>query len=256
MKRGISDNMKMWLLIGLILLVGGIFFALFSWLFINHEWWIILVVAGVITLIVIMDWIGQKRNGRFVQVINKVLSIPLIIVYLFIGLMQPFIIIVGCYFLLALYAIGLPYLLLWVCSKTGWIELRLETIVFISFAFGAIICSTFSDITKWIIHNSPIKNRGEHKYEVYREQLAVYLTHPKNVVFLMYLIYFVYIGISGCLQIQNDSYLFSAELDAAVFKAFLLFIAFNNVRTKAKETNVDVKELYKRTLSLFTHDDE
>ena len=70
----------------------------------------------------------------------------------------------------------------------------------------------------------------------------------------MYLIYFLLLGISGFIQIQKGTYLISEGMDIAVLKAFLVFIAYTNMRTKAKDTDVDVKELFKKTLLLFVQD--
>lgn len=42
----------------------------------------------------------------------------------------------------------------------------------------------------------------------------------------------------------------------ADYGAFLVFIAFTNMRTKAKEAELDSKELLKQTLGLFVHDEK
>ena len=74
------------------------------------------------------------------------------------------------------------------------------------------------------------------------------------MMFLLYLLYFVFLGISGYLQIEKDCYLITQGIDTAVLKAFLVFIAFTNMRVKAKDAELDVRELYQRTLKLFVHD--
>lgn len=78
--------------------------------------------------------------------------------------------------------------------------------------------------------------------------------HPSNVVFVLFFLYLVFLAVSGFLQIQSDSYLVSKEYDAAVMKAFLVFIAFTNMRIKARDAEFDVKELLRKTLLLFVHD--
>ncbi len=256
MNRSISDNKKMYMLIGLILLVGGLFFGLFTWLLIMHKWWLLIIAVCFFVLMSISSWISRKWRGRFADIINKAISVPVVMVLFLIGIIQPFITIIGTFLFVALYAFGFPALILLICTKVGWLELRPETIAFVVIALGSMLCSTLYDVTKWIIRISPLKNWGEHKYESYREQLAIYLIHPNNVVFLMYLIYFVYLGVSGYIQIQNGTFVFSAEFDVAILRAFLVFIAYTNVRSKMKETEVDAKELLKRTLLLFVHDDE
>ena len=61
-------------------------------------------------------------------------------------------------------------------------------------------------------------------------------------------------AISGFVQIQDGGYLISEGGDAAVIKAFLVFIAFTNMRSKQKDAQMDVKELLQKTLLLFEHD--
>ena len=105
-----------------------------------------------------------------------------------------------------------------------------------------------------MIHYSPLRDWGNHEYESYKERLAIYLIHPSNVIFLLYLTYFVYLGVSGFLQIEKGNYLVSEGFDAAILKAFLVFIAFTNMKAKAKIAEVDAKEVFKQTMGLFVHD--
>ena len=76
----------------------------------------------------------------------------------------------------------------------------------------------------------------------------------QTTFYFLYLIYFAFLAVSGFLQIENENYLISQELDTAVLKAFLVFIAFTNMRTKAKETKVNIKDVFQRTLKLFVLD--
>jgi hypothetical protein len=66
----------------------------------------------------------------------------------------------------------------------------------------------------------------------------------------------VFLSVTGYLQIQSGGYLVSQGFDAAVLKAFIVFIAFTNMRTKAKDAELDSKELLKQTLGLFVHDEK
>ena len=125
--------------------------------------------------------------------------------------------------------------------------------VSVVFALGSILTSNYS-VTKNIIRHTPLKNWGNHTYESHRENLAFYLAHPSNMTFLMYFIYFVYLTISGYQFIQNEGYIISNEFDMSILKAFLVYIAFTNMRTKAKETEIKEKELLQRIAGLFEHD--
>ncbi len=73
-------------------------------------------------------------------------------------------------------------------------------------------------------------------------------------MFMLYLVYFVFLAISGYRQIQYGEYLISESFDGALLKAFLVYIAFTNMRAKASVAELDVKGLLQRTLLLFEHD--
>ena len=152
-----------------------------------------------------------------------------------------------------MFSFCVPAVILVGLSSVGWWTLKPETIAFIVLALGSVLCSTYS-VTKWIIRHSPLKNWGNHIYEGHREQLALYLAHPSNMVFILYLIYFVLLAISGYTLIQNGTYLISESYDMAILKAFLVFIAYTNMKVKAKETEVDAMELLQRISGLFEHD--
>ena len=109
-------------------------------------------------------------------------------------------------------------------------------------------------MSKFIIRHTPIRDWGNHTYESYREKLAFYLIHPSNIMFMLYLVYFVFLAISGYRQIQYGEYLISESFDGALLKAFLVYIAFTNMRAKASVAELDVKGLLQRTLLLFEHD--
>lgn len=122
-----------------------------------------------------------------------------------------------------MFAFGVPAVILTGMEHFGWIELKPETIAFLVISMGSVLSSTFT-VTKWIVKHTPLKNWGNHDYEAQREQLALYLAHPSNMIFLLYLAYFVILAVSGYLLIQNNSYMVSESFDMAVLKAFLVFI--------------------------------
>ena len=125
--------------------------------------------------------------------------------------------------------------------------------MFIALAIGSVLCVTHP-MTKWIIRCSPLKNWGNHEYDRHREQLAYYLVHPSNMEFLLYLIYFVLLAVSGYKLIQCDGSMLSESIDTAVLKVFLVFIAYTNMRVKGKETKIEAKELLQKISGLFVHD--
>lgn len=185
------------------------------------------------------------------RVINTLVSAPITVIVFVLGFVQPFITIVGTFFIVFLFSFGIVTFSLYGLSDICKWGLLPETICFISLSTGSIIISTSYATTMWIVRHSPNRDWKEHKFESYREQLAIYLIQPSNVVFLLYVAYFVFLAITGYLQIQKGEFLISMGYDNAVLKAFLVFIAYTNIRTKWKVAELDVKHILSHTLKLF-----
>lgn len=250
----LSNNTKLWFLILAILVVGGLSSMLLYWLVQELQWWLLLIILCYMGLYSLIVWISNKFENRFLNIIEKIISIPVAVSCFLIEISHPFMTIIGTYVFVALYAFVLPSFVLIGLSLVGWIDMKSETITFIIFTFGSILCSHSYNATKWIIHQTPLRDWGNHAFESYREALAVYLIHPTNMVFLLYLLYFVFLCMSGFMQIQYDGYLISKAFDGAILKAFLVFIAFSNMRVKSREAEVDAKVLLQKSLLLFEHD--
>ena len=250
----LSEKICLGLLLTTILVVGFLILVGFYWIMKNYIWQSLLIFVGYLFLYSLIGWIYLKWPVKILNAIRFSMSIPLEILNFLFRAISPFFTIVGTYLFVALFTFGVPAIILTGISRLGWIVLRPETITFIVFTIGSILCSNSYRCTKWIIHQTPLKDWGNHRYEAYREKLAIYLIHPSNVIYLLYLIYFIFLGVSGFLQIENGSYLISKDFDAAILKAFLVFMAFANMRTKSREAKADIKELLQQTLKLFVHD--
>ncbi len=253
-KFNLSYKAQFWLLVLAIVAVGGSAFAFSLWLVAKLKWWILLLICGFGAIYFLTKCVTNKAACEVSRVVERIISVPINAIYIVVGIVQPFITIVGTYFFLVLFAFGVPAIVLTFLSRIGWWVVKPETIAFIVIALGSILCAHSYRMTKWIVHQTPLRDWGNHRYESVREKLAVYLIHPSNVVFLLYLTYFVVLAFSGYLQIEKSAYLISETLDAAILKAFLVFIAFTNMRSKAKDAEMDSKELLKQMLGLFVHD--
>lgn len=253
-KIRLSDKAKLWLIMLAIVVIGGLAFAFSLWMVARLKWWTLLLIVGYVALYSFGGWVTNKVGGKVLKVVNYIISVPMVVVYALVGMVQPFITIVGTYFFVVMFAFGVPAILLIFLSKLEWLVFKPETIAFIVLALGSILCAHSYRTTKWMVHQTPLRDWGNHRYESFREELAVYLIHPSNVVFLLYLAYLVVLALSGYMQIENGSYLISESFDAAILKAFLVFIAFTNMRNKAKDAEIDTKQLLGKTMRLFVHD--
>lgn len=252
----LPERTKIGLLLFAVLLIGGALFGLFFWMFFKLQWWNLLVIVVFALWMAFSGWLCEHSKGKAMKVISSAVSVPLAIVFFLISFVQPFITIVGTYFFVAMFGFGVPALLLYGLNHALNLGLLPESIGFIAIAVGSILCSNSYGLTKMIVRWSPLRNNGEHRYEGFREKLAYYLIQPNNVVFLLYLVYFVLLAITGFMHIQYGKSLITEGYDAAILKAFLVFIAFTNMKTKAQNSDLDTQELLKQTLGLFVHDDE
>ena len=252
-KFKISEDTKLWLLIFTIIVIGGVTMAVVYWLIMRFKWWVLFLICIYLVFYKTIEWIARRMPGKIMETCKKIGYLPIVFLYIIYELVQPFITIIGLYFFIVLFAFGIPSLVTTCIKLMGWIVLKPETIVFVVLSLGSVLSSTYT-VTKWIIRHSPLKNWGDHEYEFHREQLALYLAHPSNMVFLNYLAYFMILTVSGYMLIQNNSYMVSECVDMAIIKAFLVYIAFTNMRMKAKETEVDVHVLLQQISKLFGQD--
>ena len=250
----LSDNASMGLLIAAVIIIGALPFVGFLWLATNFKWWHLWVIVGYLIVYKFTEWVYSKLPWKVLNVLIFVMSIPLAVLFLMAEFTQPFITIVGTYFFLVLFVFGVPASILVLLVQGGILDIRFSTIAFLVISFGSILCSHSFSMSKFLIRHTPIRDWGNHTYESYREKLAFYLIHPSNIMFMLYLVYFVFLAISGYRQIQYGDYLISESFDGALLKAFLVYIAFTNMRTKASVAEMDVKGLLQRTLLLFEHD--
>ena len=231
-------------------------FGGFTWIISNPKWWMLLIPVIFVFWTWLESWIGKHAKGKVMKVIHNFVSAPLVIVYIAVYSMTPIITIVGTIIFVVLFSFCTIALILIGLNYFFNLELQPETISFITITLASIVCSNSYRMTKKIVSCSPLRNRGEHRYEIYMEKLAYYLIHPSNIVFVLYLIYFVLLTIIGFMQIQHGSSLISEGYDEAILKAFLVFIAFTNMKSKAQDSDLEIHELLKLAIGLFKRDDE
>lgn len=186
--------------------------------------------------------------------IQKIIDFPLFVFGIIADLGQPFVVIIMS-LILPMVAVAAPLFIgISVVGLCIGNNLSYHTQLFILLTTSQIICVHVPSFTRWIIRNSPLKNWENHKYEKYREELALYITSPKSYNFIFSLIYVVFLALSAIRQLECRSCLFTADIDNAITKAFLVFLAFSAMRQKTKEIDITAKDLLPKILGLFVHD--
>ncbi len=252
----LSERRKLELLLLGIFAIGGISCFAFGWVITRYPLYVIVFLVSYLLVLLLVEWLSTVTRWSLIQAMKDTAEAPAALFYAFIRLAQPFFVIVGSYSVIAFCSFVLPYAILQLIAKYWWIGLKMETIVFITVAVGSILCTTFYRFSQWIVSHSFLRDWGNHRYQSYSEELAKYLVFPSNIVFLLYLLYLLFLAVSGYLQIQSGASIISPEIDNAVLKAFLVFIAFTNMKIKAKDSELNVSKLFFMTAALFAPDEE
>ena len=256
LKSVISERTIIIAIILSILVIGGLIFYAFVYLLyhIRNWWWIVGFVLYFILLEAISCLFARFKKG-FIRKVELIILSPLIAIKLLLDIAKPSLYIFMSFFYLVMVAFYIPFALLKGLNILLSWNLNYSSMLFVAFAFGSIICVHQSKIVQYIICNLPPLNRGEHKFQKLGRDLAKYILHPKKLSFILFFSYFIYLAISGFIQLQYTGFLISEEIDSAILKAFLVFIACTNMVTKSREVDLEAKDLLKRMYNLINAHD-
>ena len=211
-----------------------------------------LIYIGTFTVLhIIQDFVKIRVFAKFVDLV----MCPFIVVGILIKLAQPIITILAAF-------VGIPFIIGAITAlvlvgivKYG-VLLERDTMAFISLTLTAILCVHSRSCTSWLIKHSPIKDKGNHRYEKFSEELALYVTDPKNYNLLFSLLYVVFLSCSAFCNIEYNSDLINKDADLVVMKSFLVYIAFNTMMQRSRETDINIKDLLRKILGQFEPDDK
>lgn len=189
------------------------------------------------------------------SIIGKILDFPMLVLGIIAEIGQPFIVIVASVISPIAAIIGPLYIIMSLIEKIVELKMSCQTQIFILLTVSQILCVHAPSFTRWIIKKSPLQNWENHRYEKYREELALYITSPKCYNFIFSFLYVVFLALSSIWQLEFHSCLISVDCDNAIIKAFLVFLAFSAMRQKTKEVDVKSKVILPKILGLFVHDE-
>jgi hypothetical protein len=200
----------------------------------------------IITYLILQEIINYKKN-KILTIASDILSLPLSLFFL----INPIVIIFFSYLLLIVYSTIPPMMIVLSLIFLFSVDLSIETSVFIILALSSIIGAYGEKFIQWMIKKSPLRNWGNHKYEEFQEELALYVTHKSNIIFFIYFVYLLYLFVSNFILIQYNRPLISVGIDNAVLKSFLVFLAFSNMINKSKEVDMKAEALLGKMLRLM-----
>ena len=246
----ITERAKLLIIIFGILIIGLLMIFLGSFLYakLGITKCIYFFIIYLVTYLLFKGIIHYKKN-KILTIIDNILSFP----YLLIVVIEPTFTILYIYLFLILFSIIPSMLIVLSLIFLFSINLSIETSVFITLSLASIIGTYGEKYIQWIIKEfSPLKNWGNHKYEEFQEELALYVIEKNNIIFFIYFIYLLYLFISNFIQIQYNRPLITVAIDNAVLKSFLIFIAFSNMINKSNQVDIEAKTLLNKIIKLIT----
>ena len=246
----ITERAKLLIIIFGILIIGLLMIFLGSFLYakLGITKCIYFFIIYLVTYLLFKGIIHYKKN-KILTIIDNILSFP----YLLIVVIEPTFTILSSYLFLILFSIIPSMLIVLSLIFLFSINLSIETSVFITLSLASIIGTYGEKYIRWIIKEfSPLKNWGNHKYEEFQEELALYVIKKNNIIFFIYFIYLLYLFISNFIQIQYNRPLITVAIDNAVLKSFLIFIAFSNMINKSNQVDIEAKTLLNKIIKLIT----
>lgn len=150
------------------------------------------------------------------------------------------------FFIIPILIGGITYILL-LFSKPMY-NFSKATICLIILTIQAIVCVHSRSITSWLIMKYMPDMCGF-------KQLTIYITEPKNYNFIFSFIYVLFLSCSTFCNIEYGTDLISKRADVVILKSFLIFMAFNTMMQKSRETAINTKDLLEKVLRLFEHND-
>lgn len=256
-KTILSERTILIFLILMILAVGGLILYVTFLLAYKLKWW---GAVGFIIYLIILEVIyslTKRYKFRYLQIIEKIFLFPFFILFSLFDLAKPTFYVFISFLYLIIEAFILPFSILKILNDLFSWNLLLSTMIFLIFALGSILCVHQSKIIQSLVCSLPPLKRVEHKYQEIGRDLSLYILHPRNLSFILFFLYFIYLFISGFIQLQYKSFLINEEIDGAILKAFLVFIACTNMVSKSHEIDIQAKNLLQRMLNLMdAHDDD
>lgn len=227
----ISERTKLISLILIILVLGVLIFFGFIAIFIHIQNWRWLV--GVFLLYFLLFegvyFINKRFKSKFTQNVEKIINFPIIALKFILDIAKPAVYVLMSLFYMIMVGFVVPFSIITGLNLLFNWSLNSETMLFVAFALGSILSVHLSKIMQSLICKIPPLNQGEHNFQILGRDLAKYILHPKNLSFVFFLLYFIYLSVSGFIQLQYNGFLISKEIDATILRAFLVFIACTNM---------------------------
>ncbi len=236
--RDIKGIIILSILIFLSILVGGVF------PFVYNPHHIYVFFGCILGLILILVLTKNSSNKYFKKIYNIAATLIAILAFIM-ELGRPVLLLFTLLASLYMITYAFPMALIMLINSFLEIGLATSTIQFISLCISTMTITVFSEsllklVFPFIVRLIKIKKGATS----YKKWLSLFYK-KENVIFVIYLLYFVFLSISSYYEIQYGIPFFNKETDKVILKSFLVYIAFTSLINKLQSVQLKLTEVLK-----------
>lgn len=203
--------------------------------------YLVLSIIGYVAFCMLLSYIAEKTNNKILNKMVIITAYPMALIMFILRLGVPTLTLIFNAFFLFLTTFGIPFLIMHGIESIFEFGLKKPTMIFLALSIASILSVYLSKyllifILKW----SPVlkgnyEDKPRHKH---LQELTKIFYQKNNILFLIYLLYFIYLGVTAFTKTQLGRATFSNDIDIAVLQSFLVFLAFSNMVAKSKDVTL------------------
>lgn len=205
------------------------------------------ILGGYILLYILLFLVKNKIRNDALYFSVQIILFPFTLLFKFIALILP--ILATQVYLLVFLGISffIPLLLYTIDTYQPFTGLTNETWIYLITITGAITASLFHEQISFLTFKIiPFTSRRSWKKKRFKlVKLCKYIVSKRNIVLIIYSIFFITLTIFNILSLQQGSYYQNSNIDNAILQSFATFVAFERIVDNVKLTKFSPSELLK-----------
>lgn len=243
------------LLVTTLLLLTIILFILFVWVCITYTKYTISIVFGYLFILEIFIKINRIIRNTIINKLTTILVRIVQIINSLLLILSPFYKIFKVFFISLISSFIIPCTLYFIVIEFLKMHVPWNFFIMCSLAFISISFVYYNNWTLNLAKLTSMSLHDENNNDSLQMQFIKYVLSSKNINFIIYLAYLVFIIIANYIDLsvyknrQNVLHLLPSEV---IRNAFLVHIAFSNLVTKKQEADFDKEVITQYLLAVLS----
>lgn len=237
----------------LILFSSIIFYFLFtSFTSLLDSYWYLAVFFGYILVTILFQVLNEKFNSRFLNTLYIIWSFPLTFLYSLAFIGYPFFLYVSILIFYMVAVISIPSVPIYFYENISKVSLPdgFSTYLIITTVF--IISISFHNFVLDKIVYRLLRVKSSAKIREYKiESVINYTLNKKNIKFIIYGMYFIYMFYYSILTIYFDDTFSNADFSKSVLQSFLTVLAYDSLSENSSGIKMLPSVLLKKFMTTY-----